>query len=100
MEMQVFRSRERLRNAMHQVCDKYVTDGPLSHLHLFLSVDGQILIDCWRGQARADGTPLAGNALYRMASMTKPITIATVLRLVEEGRLALDMPVAHLLPEL
>lgn len=100
MEMQDFCSVERLQAAIDQICDKYVTGGPLSHLHLLLSVDGRILIDHWRGRARADGTPLAGDSLYRMASMTKPVTIAAVLRLVEQGQLALDMPVMHLLPEL
>ncbi|MGE4431389.1 MAG: serine hydrolase domain-containing protein [Sphingobium sp.] len=89
-----------MSKAIDQLCGKYVTDGPLSHLHLFLSVDGRILIDRCHGDARADGTPLTGDSLYRMASMTKPVTIAAVLKLVEEGRLALDMPVARLLPEM
>ncbi|MGH6958118.1 MAG: serine hydrolase domain-containing protein, partial [Caulobacteraceae bacterium] len=38
--------------------------------------------------------------LFRIASMTKPVTAAATLMLIEEGRLALDEPVDRLLPEL
>jgi CubicO group peptidase (beta-lactamase class C family) len=40
------------------------------------------------------------DSLFRIASITKPITAAAVMLLVEEGRVALDEPVARLLPEL
>ena len=39
-------------------------------------------------------------SIVRIASMTKPITAAAVMVLVDEGRLALDDPVARWLPEL
>jgi CubicO group peptidase (beta-lactamase class C family) len=38
--------------------------------------------------------------MFRIASMTKPITVAAAMTLVEEGRLALTDPVAKWLPEL
>jgi len=43
---------------------------------------------------------LAPDSICRIASITKPITAAAVMLLVEEGRVALDEPVARLLPEL
>lgn len=89
----------RLQQAMEALCDKYVTAGPLSHLHLFLARDGEVLVDLRRGMARAEGSLLAPDSLYRIASMTKPLTIAVALTLVEEGRLSLEMPVADILPE-
>jgi CubicO group peptidase (beta-lactamase class C family) len=40
------------------------------------------------------------DSLFRIASMTKPITAVAALILVEEGRLALDAPIGRWLPEL
>lgn len=44
------------------------------------------------------GTALHPDDPYRLASVTKPFTAATILRLVEDGRLALDDRVAGYLP--
>ncbi len=39
------------------------------------------------------------NSLYRVYSMTKPITGMAVMKLIEEGKLGLDQPVSEILPE-
>jgi CubicO group peptidase (beta-lactamase class C family) len=44
------------------------------------------------------GRPLTPTTLFRIYSMTKPITCAALLMLVEAGRLGLDDPVARYLP--
>ena len=44
--------------------------------------------------------PMRRDMIFRIASMTKPITAAAVLMLIEDGKLALDEPVDRLLPEL
>ncbi|MBE6569810.1 MAG: beta-lactamase family protein [Ruminococcaceae bacterium] len=44
--------------------------------------------------------PLEENHIFRMASMTKPITAVCVLREMEEGRLNLDDPAGKYVPEL
>lgn len=46
------------------------------------------------------GPPMARDSIFRIASITKPITAAAVMTLVDEGRLALDAPVREWLPEL
>jgi D-alanyl-D-alanine carboxypeptidase len=43
----------------------------------------------------AAGTPLRRGATFRIASVTKTFTAAAILRLVEDGRLALDDPIAE-----
>ncbi len=48
----------------------------------------------------ADAVPMRRDALFGIASMTKPITSAAVMMLVEEGRLRLEHPVSRYLPEL
>ena len=40
------------------------------------------------------------DALFRIVSMTKPITSIAFMQLVEQGKIALDDPVARVLPEL
>ena len=48
----------------------------------------------------ATGRPLTSDALFRIASMTKPITSVALMQLVEQGRLGLDDPAEKYLPEL
>jgi len=53
------------------------------------------------GSADVEGTaPMARDSIFRIASITKPITAAALLTLVDEGRIGLDDPVAEWLPEL
>lgn len=46
----------------------------------------------------ATGLPVEADTLWRIYSMTKPVTAVAALLLVEEGRLSLDDPVARYLP--
>jgi methyl acetate hydrolase len=48
----------------------------------------------------ATGRPLTSDALFRIASMTKPVTSVALMQLVEQGRLGLDDPAEKYLPEL
>lgn len=51
----------------------------------------------WRDrEARAPMTP---DAIFRIASMTKPVTSVAAMMLAEEGRLQISAPVAEYLPE-
>lgn len=46
------------------------------------------------------GLPMQRDTIFRIASMTKPVTVAAAMALAEEGRLALSDPVTNWLPEL
>jgi CubicO group peptidase (beta-lactamase class C family) len=48
----------------------------------------------------AAALPMERDTLFRIASMTKPVTSAAILMLIEEDRLAFDTPISHWLPEL
>ena len=52
------------------------------------------------GSASVGGAPMARDSIFRFASITKPITAAAVMILVQDGRIALDDPVGRWLPEL
>jgi CubicO group peptidase (beta-lactamase class C family) len=45
------------------------------------------------------GLPMCRDTLFRIASMTKPVTVAAAMTLVDEGRLALRDPITRWLPE-
>ena len=48
----------------------------------------------------ASGRSLSGNAVFNIASMTKPITSVAAMMLVDEGKIDLDAPASRYLPEL
>ncbi len=44
-------------------------------------------------------TPLPTDAIFRLASMSKPITAVAIMMLVEQGEIRLDDPVSRFIPE-
>jgi CubicO group peptidase (beta-lactamase class C family) len=79
----------------------FVDRGELAGVVTLTSRAGQIV------QAQALGwsdletrTPMRSDTLFRIASMTKPITSVAAMMLVEEGRMALDDPISRWVPEL
>lgn len=44
--------------------------------------------------------PMANDTIFRIASMTKPVTSAAIMMQVEQGKLRLDDPASQYLPEL
>jgi CubicO group peptidase (beta-lactamase class C family) len=45
------------------------------------------------------GAPVERNTIFRIASMTKPVTTVAALTLLDEGRFALDEPITECIPE-
>lgn len=90
---------DRLDALIDHLDTTYLTSGKLAHMQLLISRDEQPLLTAARGAARATGEPLRDDALFRIASMTKPITSVAFMMLVEAGKVALDTPVADVIPE-
>ena len=62
--------------------------------------DGRVVLQRALGTANLEWrTPATVRTAFPLASATKPLTGMAVMRLVEEGRLALDSSVTHYLPE-
>lgn len=78
---------------------RYLDAGRLPHARLRVRREGEVALDLTLGRARAEGTPLAPDAIFRIASMTKPLTSLAYMMLVEEGATALDDPVSQVVPE-
>jgi CubicO group peptidase (beta-lactamase class C family) len=51
-------------------------------------------------QDRAKRIPMKADAIFWIASMTKPVTSVAAMMLVDEGKIELDAPVARYLPQL
>lgn len=81
------------------VKERYLDSGKLPHAQLLIARDGAIVHFSHQGAAREGGAPVDEGTLFRIASMTKPITSLAFMMLVEEARVALDTPVHHVLPE-
>jgi CubicO group peptidase (beta-lactamase class C family) len=91
-------SRARL-DRMHDVMAGYVERGDLPGIVTLISRRGEVHVDAIGLQA-IGGTPIRRDTIFRISSMTKPITAAATMLLVEECKLRLDEPVDQLLPEL
>jgi len=52
------------------------------------------------GTMSLGGPPVPRDAIFRIASMTKPITTVAAMMLIEDGKLKLDEPIDRLAPEL
>ena len=50
-------------------------------------------------QERRNETPMKNDSIFRIASMSKPITSVAIMILAEEGKLDIGAPVAQYLPE-
>ena len=62
--------------------------------------DGETLADIRVGyQDVAAKTPLADDAIFRLYSMSKPVTSVAIMMLAERGLLSLDDPASRFLPE-
>ena len=81
--------------------ERYLDSGEFPNAQLLVARDGEIVHFSSQGPARQGGSATIDEAsLFRIASMTKPITSVAFMMLVEEAKVALDTPVHHVLPEL
>ncbi|HEX4024944.1 MAG TPA: serine hydrolase domain-containing protein [Steroidobacteraceae bacterium] len=85
---------------LHEVLAGYVQRGEVAGVVTLLDRHGHTRVDAIGCQDRTRGDPIRRDSLFRIASMTKPITAVAAMILVEECRLRLDDPIDALLPEL
>jgi CubicO group peptidase (beta-lactamase class C family) len=79
--------------------EQYIATGRLKNAQLLVAREGQPVHFAQFGSLRDDGAAMREDALFRIASMTKPITSIAFMQLVEQCKVALDDPVARVLPE-
>ena len=78
---------------------RYVDDGKLPGFQAVVARDGKIVHVAQGGMADIEaGAPVADDTLWRIYSMTKPITSVAAMLLWEEGAFELKDPVAKFIP--
>jgi CubicO group peptidase (beta-lactamase class C family) len=93
-------SAERLQTLDRFLAARYVEPGRVAGLQLQIARKGELVHEVVLGMAdRERGKPAARDTLWRIYSMTKPITSLAFMMLVEEGLVALDDPVSKFIPE-
>lgn len=77
----------------------YVGPGKLPMVQLLVARDGQPVCHINLGTMGEGREPLREDALFRIASMTKPVTSIAFMQLVEQCKVALEDPVTRVFPE-
>ena len=92
-------SAERLKR-LHDVMTGYVERGEVPGLVTLVARRGEGHVDAIGAMAAGSEEPMRRDTIFRISSMSKPITAAAAMILIEECALRLDEPVNRLLPEL
>src|SRR5580698_7563642 len=79
---------------------RYLESGRFPGTQLLVYRRGKVVHSAVQGFADLERqVPVKDDTIYRIYSMTKPITSVAFMMLFEEGRVALDEPVAKYIPE-
>jgi CubicO group peptidase (beta-lactamase class C family) len=90
---------DRLGRIAPFLAETYVDPGRLPNAQLVVARDGVPVHYTRLGAMGDDKRPLADDALFRIASMTKPVTSVAFMQLVEQCKVALEEPVTRIFPE-
>jgi CubicO group peptidase (beta-lactamase class C family) len=85
---------------MHDVMGDHVARGEMPGVVTLICRRGEVHVDAIGMQAFGGSAPMRRDTIFRIASMTKPVTAAAAMILVEECKLRLDDAVDRWLPEL
>src|ERR1019366_610728 len=89
----------RLQRINDVIARNYVETGAIPGALTMIWRGGELV---WRGVSGsidpARGLPLREDAIFRIYSMTKPITAVAILMLMEECKIGLDDPVSRYIP--
>ena len=88
---------ERLESVVQGYIDQQAVAGAVT---LVARGGKQVHLRAYGHADRDDGVPMRPDTIFRIASMTKPVTSVAILMLYEEGHFKLNDPVGQYLPEL
>ena len=94
-------SAERLTTALNALAERYVDEGRVVGMVNVVLRNGDVVYAKATGSRTVDGeAPLQVSDLFRIYSMTKPITAVAAMQLYEQGNFHLSDPVEKFVPEL
>jgi CubicO group peptidase (beta-lactamase class C family) len=84
---------------IQQALDAAVASGRISGIAAAAADESGAIFEGAAGRKSvADAAPMTPDSIFRIASMTKAITAAAAMQLVEQGKLSLDEPARIILP--
>jgi CubicO group peptidase (beta-lactamase class C family) len=87
-------------SGVREVLERHVERGPVPGAVALVARGDGVEVEAVGYVDLAGTAPMARDTIFRVASITKPITAVAALLLVEDGRVALHDPVEKWLPEL
>lgn len=89
------------RNVFEEVLAGHVARGEMGGAVALVARAGQPVRRIMAGYRDVERRlPVTADTIFRIASLTKPVTTVAALTLVDEGRIALDDPISAVAPEL
>lgn len=90
---------EALKERIQSLMDEAIADGTTAGISMMVRKENEELFYINRGyKNREEKSKIERDTIFRMYSMTKPITAAAVMILMEQGKLDLGQPVEEFLP--
>src|SRR6185503_18608491 len=92
--------RSKVAEAVEQAARAAVDSGDIPGVVAQVWHRGELAADATAGWLDVESKiPMVSSAIFGLASMTKPVTVALALKLVDEGKLRLDDPITRWAPE-
>jgi CubicO group peptidase (beta-lactamase class C family) len=86
--------------AINRLISSYVSDHHVPGVSVAVIEDGRVILTQGYGLADVENNVAAtADTVYRIASLSKPITATAAMKLVEAGKLDLDVPIQKYCPD-
>jgi CubicO group peptidase (beta-lactamase class C family) len=89
-----------MRSSIEITLQPYVANGELAGAAALVWRHGQLHTAAVGRRDLRSGLPVERDTIFRIASMTKPVTTVAALTMLDEGRFELDEPITRWAPEL
>jgi CubicO group peptidase (beta-lactamase class C family) len=86
--------------ALDAALARHTSTGAVPGLAALVARGGEVHVTSAGHKAIGDSAPIGRDAIFRIASLTKPMVGVAAMLLIEDGAMALDDPVERWLPEL
>jgi CubicO group peptidase (beta-lactamase class C family) len=88
------------RARVQPIVEAYVAKGCAPGVVALIGQGPEVEVIVVGDKAMESSDPMRRDSIFRMSSLTKPVTAAAAMMLIEDGKLRLDESVDRLLPEL
>ena len=90
--------KKQIKNRIDSRVASDLSCGKIGGAAILVKQDGKTVYNGFFG-TDGKGGEISGKTIFRLASMTKPITATAILRQIEKGLVSLDDPIDRFIPE-